>query len=186
MIYRLGSKALQFAYNSLQSGAELSRQVITKHEYLGTVQVDLPDDTPEAFLEEYKYGGIGASKLLLRFVPLVTQFLLESVSHVAVAENQSMVPGPPVIQGKQFFSFRDNVYFFRTGNDINGEHSVEKLFKEASNYPSNIFLTSSLVQISPRQEITDKMFAELADNIRYILVGAYDEEGKLLLDIDGR
>lgn len=178
-----GIEALPYIQWELTKGMSLAGALYNKvGHFNGTTKAFLPETCE--LIERVRFiDGIfpepADNTPVLEFI---SDFLGKSEKRIAVFENYFKDPDK-YLDGadiKHFF-FEKEVYEYLTHEDNSMEDIIE-VYRGISHYPS-IGVLSELPQYSilPNGEYVDKsLIDEISDNSKHILIGAYDEETKLI------
>lgn len=182
----LGAKAVPFLRSSLEQGDAVAACFmeidVASVEIVAPMPAGLSADASEAF----ESGGTGACQATRA---LQLQML---AAHVAQDERSCAVfetygrrgdRGLADEQAALFFA-GDRVYAFATSKNSLGEDQVRHALRYAREYPLVGVLTSlppSLARLDRNAELSDAEVRGLASRATLLMIGAYDEEGMLLI-----
>jgi len=131
-----------------------------------------------------RYNASEAGSLTAAYVVFLREFLLRNSSRVLLFEDQfGKADDPCMLDRKNFFVWEDAMYFYFPCKSAQVRDSaIEAALPGASHYP-NIVLATRLTFYEPlptRGLLSREQALALEEQVRHVLVGAYDEESYVM------
>lgn len=147
----------------------------------------LHDGTEQARILDFENGGLDLvtnRKDLLS--PIIMKFLARSPNNCALFESMAS-PNDPAIKDKRtrFFSIDDETILYVIATEVSKE-MLQDVLTWAADYPFTCVLTHATdVQMlaMKNNKIRDSTLKEMVDSTEMLVLGAYDEEGYLLVEL---
>lgn len=192
--FNFGNSVLTYIEKELENGNSFARKILEVVRLQdGEVATFIPSelhpsmyDFGNSIIKQYNdHGGVAyelQQELQITRVNLISQFLSKQKGYV-IFEILGR-PNDPAIQRetKQYFTFEDDVFLYLSENDSNPVF-IQTYWETARCYPRIIGLSSfpkNKYEIKPGKEVEQKTIDLLADRMKYLIIGAYDDEGYLL------
>ncbi len=180
-----GSEAIPYIESCSFKGKTLSKFILEKNriDQRKEIFAYLPTDTAfekrVRFLEGKVIDEPGARQKTAEFI---ADFIKERPNHLALFEHSLASPSDPWLNKAniKFFTYKSEVYPFLTSHDTDLD-IIQNMLRRTGSYPSIGILTvlSSVQNIQDRQDVDETVLENLATQLQYIIVGAYDEETML-------
>lgn len=181
--FDFGSEAVPYIESCLSKGKTLSKYIYRRQriDQRKEIFAYLPPETTfeqrVRFLEGRVLNEPGSR---LKTAELIAEFLGKGDDRYAVFEHSLASPGDPWLKkaNVKFFSHKSETYLFLTSRDTDLD-VIQNTLHHSGGYPSIGILTTQLANtqsIQDRQEVNESALENLAAQVQYIIVGAYDEE----------
>ena len=160
----------------------------------GTLMTFVPDDANAETATDFRHGGlaVGTSSGVIgaineKVATLIAHHLSGGPAHYAIFEDYLREPDSKLLAGDHYFVHQNEVCLFISPGTGGDPHDIKRALKNASRYTFRGILTSlgSNRELMVGESVAPAVLAELAQNSKHILVGAYDEESYIIWSREG-
>jgi|CXWL01.1.fsa_nt_gi hypothetical protein len=188
-IVQYGEEAIEYIRSQLELGREYDRtlpQLVLQRVPLdkGQVTAYLPRGTTLKDRLDFE-GGILFEPMDYGYIAdFVANHLANGPEQHGIFQDNFASDSSPVFEDEhlKLFFYQSEVYYFLANDDMDKDRIIETL-KTYGDYPSIAVLTSlpkNERRILHRDQIEQGLLEKLVDRVEHLLVGAYDEEVKLV------
>jgi hypothetical protein len=171
--YNLGDDGLAYVRDRLADGGSIA------HEILTTCKLESPSTVftcglgPDALRQLSTGRGWQKGRVFWR--QWIEHYLQSAPSGLAIAAEVHFRVGSPIVEKRRshVMVFDEEVYYFSDGTP---GASVDRMLGYRSLWPSHLFLCERGREFARPGRITASELLALCENLRWVLVDAYDDE----------
>lgn len=185
--FELGKEAIRYIYSCLCEGKTLSNYLLQLPLDKGRVISFLPNNVDSQSINNFQVGGIvSVSQTESKISSFIEENLQIAKNRIVIFEDAVAEPHYSYLYhgDKQFFLCKNEVYHYVCSKDIAMKEKTIKMLRTASSYLSIGALSEKPNQVNipirNQNKLSQEELQVIALNSKYILVGAYDEEGILI------
>ena len=172
------SDAMRYIRACLSQGNVMSEQLLAVPLEQGTITTFLPVTTQPEMVKNFEVGGVTTKQQTYQvLVELMSAYFQKHKNGVAIFEAIEQRGDPCLSGSTSRFVTHENELYYIVSNDEYNIKKVENTLKAARSYPFIGIITSHRLNSN---QLTIAELKEMAINVDYILVGAYDDEGTLI------
>jgi hypothetical protein len=180
-----GPEATIYIRKQLSWGKTLADLLLRLPLEEGQVIAYLPTTASFEKSRDFETGGIAKTRETRpRLIAFISDYLSKPGKRYAVFEDPNAQVGDPHLQSsrEQFFSHGIDVFSFLTPQDHDSERILYTVTSVSAWYFIGILtsIEKGEPDIQNRQIATKELLIELAKRTEHILIGAYDNEAKLI------
>jgi hypothetical protein len=185
---QLGEIGLEFVRAQLSDAGPLANGLLKNLEQ-GFVWEFVPAHatailTPNQLNEGGRYDAAEAASLTSAYVVFLREFLLRNSSRVLLFENRHFKADDLLMPDKQnFYMWEGVMYFYFLGKGAHvSDSAVEVALPQASHHPYVVLATRRTFDepFPTHGSLSREHAMALAEQVRHVLVGAYDGEGYVM------
>jgi hypothetical protein len=182
--FEFGDEAFTYIRSCLEQGHTLSSQLLGLALEQGKVISHLPETVLLEQSLNFKSGGIAkVNETEGYIITLIADFLSSTAHSYVIFEDSVACPEDQYLASDnyQFFIYNSHVYHFLTEQDVTKE-IISRAIRAATSYSFTGVLVSlsDNLDVQKGKSMDSDSFNLISQNIKHILIGAYDGEGVLI------
>jgi len=187
--YELEIDSIDYVKKKLTVGGFFSKCILSKlnaHKSIKKIKTYLPVPTDAKQLYSFEWGGITSSKIsenylidCLRNNSIINFLIIEEL--VAKKSDQAISSHPDF-----FFSIQntDSIFWSLVDSSLKKRDKITYVLRLSNRYPFIAFSGNyHNTKLLKSNRITKEHASEVASSINYIVIGAYDEEGFIIVEL---